>query len=418
MAGRKSLLKATHKKPVKSGAVDGGDESKKKKAILDAVKRSSTSIRSTLQELGLNQSTYYRWLKRYKAKGLDGLLTGSPVSDELWERFTDFEERRGKLLDESKMPTEEAQAIKGEQEKEEIRRLLFKRFDREPSKEPEKASALETEPPSRAAESKKVKEPPSLPPYTPPPQGPTDKSFKYAIGAIGALALVVGILLMVSLSNSKKFYFKQNDKMVELWQGRFAPMGERLVASFSDPKILEAVPKQEACTKKQAFSILSDSFIKLSDELLHEGETPDLKTVKSYLTHASNYAQSKSEQLAIRMRLNNIDLLVLLSKADLALSKGTLPDFEAARGYLAQTIPLASSDFQKEVLMKRLAAVGYAIESSKTSKGERQLGDLYREALNRHLQRSGEYSPEKSQEVDKTKEGLYELDKKHVEAQR
>ena len=418
MAGRKSLLKATHKKPVRSGAVDGGDESKKKKAILDAVKRSSTSIKSTLHELGLNQSTYYRWLKRYKAKGLDGLETGSPVSDELWERFANFEERRRKLLDESKIPTEEAQAIEDEQEKEKIRKLLFKRFDREPSKEPEKTSAPETERPTLAAESKTLKQPPSLPPYTPPPQGPTDNSFKYAIGAIGALALVIAILFWASISNLDKFYFRQNDKMVELWQGRFAPMGERLVASFSDPKIIEAVPKQGTCTKKQAFSILSDSFIKLSDELLNEGETPDLKTVKSYLTHASNYAQSEPEQQAIRMRLNNIDLLVLLSKADLALSKGTLPDFEAARGYLAQTIPLASSDFQKEVLMKRLAAVGYAIESSKTSKGERQLGDLYREALNRHLQRSGGYSPEKPQEVDKIKEGLYESDKRHVEVAR
>jgi transposase-like protein len=389
MAGRKSLPRPTKKKPVKSGAVDGRDESRKKKAILDGVKRSSTSVKATLKELGLHQSTYYRWLKRYKVKGLDGLESGSPVSDELWQRFTDFEKRRGSQVDESKK----------------IRKLLFKSFDGEASKELHKTSTPETERPFLAAEPKMVRE----------PQKPMGMKFKCAIFV---LVLVIAVLFWASISNLNKFYFKQNDKMVELWQGRFAPMGERLVASFSDPKILEAVPEQEACTKKQAFSILSDYFIKRSDELLNAGETPDLKTVKSYLTHASNYAQSQSEQQAIKMRLSSIELLVLLSKADLALSKGTLPDFEAARGYLAQAIRVASTDLQKEVLTKRLAAVGYAIASSKIGDGERQLRDLYREALNRHLQKAKEYGPEKSQEVDKFKEWLDEFDKRHVEIAR
>jgi transposase-like protein len=379
MARRKSLLRRTQKKSIKSGAGNARDESKRKKAILDGVKRSSASVKATLQGLGLNQSTYYRWLKRYKAKGLDGLETGSPVPDEVWQRLTDLEKHR------------------------------------ETSKGLEKTSVPEKKGLPVADEPKMVKEPPSSESHTALPREPMGKTFKWAIVA---LVLVIAILFLASMSNLNKFYFRQNNQMVELWQGRFAPMGERLVASFSDPKILEAVPEHKACTKKQAFGILSDYFIKRSDELLNAGETPDLKTVKSYLNHASDYAQSEPEQQAIRIRLNNIDLLVLLSKADLALSKGTLPDFEAARGYLAQTIPLASSDFQKEVLMKRLAAVGYAIESSKTSKGERQLGDLYGEALNRRLQKPGEYGSEKSQEVDKIKEGLPEFDKKRVETQR
>ena len=78
--------------------------------------------------------------------------------------------------------------MKSEQDKEKIRKLLLKRFDEEPSKEPEKAAAPETERPPPAAEPKAVKEPPSPPPYTPPPQGPMDKTYKYAIGAL-ALAI-------------------------------------------------------------------------------------------------------------------------------------------------------------------------------------------------------------------------------------
>ncbi|MBW1740717.1 MAG: helix-turn-helix domain-containing protein [Deltaproteobacteria bacterium] len=402
------MLKATHKKPVKS-RVGEDEESKRKKAILDGVKRSSDSIKATLQAFGLPQSTYYGWLKRYEAKGLDGLKTGNPVSDELWQRFIRFKKKQKKLADKSKLTMEETQTMKSEQDKEKIKKLLFKRFDEKPSKQPERAVPPEAEPTVQAGKPKTVKEPP------PPPQEPMDKTVKYAVGA---LAFVIAILLLASLSNSNKFYFKQSDQMVEVWQGRFAPMGEHLVASFSDPKILEAAPEQEAYTKKQAFGILSGYFIKRADELLNTGETPDLKTVKSYLTHASKYALSQSEQQAIRMRLNSIEFLVLLGKADLALNKGTVPEFEAAKGYLAQAVPLASTDLQKDVLMKRLAAVEYALATIKISKGEKQLADLYREALNRHLQKAKEYSPEKAQEIDlaigKIKKWLDEFDKKHV----
>ncbi len=153
---------------------------------------------------------------------------------------------------------------------------------------------------------------------------------------------------------------------------------------------------------------------------MNEVEIPDLKTIKSYLTHASSYARSESEQEGIRMRLNSIDFLILLGKADLALNKGTVPEFEAARGYLAQAVPVASTDLQKDVLMKRLAAVEYALARNKISKGERQLAGLYREALNRHLQKAKEYGPEKSQEIDQEianiKKWLEEFDKKHVVA--
>lgn len=246
--------------------------------------------------------------------------------------------------------------MKNEQDKKRIRELLFRRFDKSPAKGPEKAAP-------QAA----VKEPPPSPPsYTPPTQEPKDKTLKYAIGAF---VCVIAVILLASLSNSNKFYFKQNEKMVELWQGRFAPMGERRVASFSDPKIMEAVSKREVCTKKQTHAVLLDHFIKRADEILNTDETPNLKTVKSYLTLSSRYARSESEREAINVRLNSIRFLVLLGKADLALNKGTVPELEAAKGYLTQAISVASTDLQKDTLMKRLAAVEYALATSKISSG-------------------------------------------------
>ena len=414
--GRKSLLKATGKKTAKGKDSAVHEEAERKKAILDGVPRFAGSVKATLKQLGLAQSTYYKWAKRHKAKGMDGLQTGNPVSDKVWKHFVELQKKQeGHVKVESKLMAEETQKMKSQEDSEKTRKLLFKRFDEGPSKPAQKEDVPKDERATETLESKVKKEQPSPPTYAPPPQEPMDKTLKYAIGAF---AVVIAILLMASVSNSNKFYFKQNEQMVELWRGRFAPMGEAIVASFSDPKILESLPRQDSYSKNQAFGALCGYFVNMADEILDSGETPDLKAAKSYLTHASKYAASDSQRRAVRMRLNSIDFLVLLGKADFALGKGTAPDFEAARGYLAGAIPFASTNLQKDVLTKRLAAIEYAMASSKISKGERQLADLYREALDRHLKKAKEYSPEKAnkidQEIAKIKQWLDTFDKKHV----
>ena len=195
-------------------------------------------------------------------------------------------------------------------------------------------------------------------------------------------------------------------------------MGEKLVTRFSDTKIIEGLPSQESYTKKQAYGVLFDYLVKKADDILNTGRTPDLKTVRSYLTDATKYATSSSQREAIHLRLNSINFLVLSGKADLALAKGTVADFEAAKKYLTEAIPFASTDVQKETVTKRLAAIEYAMATNKISKGEKQLALLYRDALNRHLRKAKEYSPEKSEEIDqeieKIRSWLDEFDKRHV----
>lgn len=96
-----------------------------------------------------------------------------------------------------------------------------------------------------------------------------------------------------------------------------------------------------------------------------------------------------------------MNFLVLLGKGELARSKGTVPDFETAKKYLTQAIPYASTDLEKDMLAKNLAAIEYAIAESKITQGETQLADLYREAMNRHLKKAKEYDPRKAQAIDR-----------------
>ena len=69
-------------------------------------------------------------------------------------------------------------------------------------------------------------------------------------------------------------------------------MGSQVVASFSDLRILSGVRQHEAYTKKQAYGIISDFFVKRADGILTTGDTPDLKAAKSYLAQASKYTVS------------------------------------------------------------------------------------------------------------------------------
>jgi hypothetical protein len=404
---RKSLSKSTSKKPAKNAGTQ--DEVERKKAILDGIQRLPGSLKANLAELGLPKSTYYRWAQRFKAQGMDGLKAGGSASDAVWKRFVDMQRKQEQALRaESELRAEEKRAMKSEEDKARIKKLLFKRFDEGPSQQ---APQAEKEGVGEPATPKVRRDPP----YTPPPEEPMDKTMKYAIGAF---ALVIAILLMASFANSNKFYFKQKEQMVEVWQGRFAPMGEVRVASFSDPKMLEGVRKQASYTKDQACGILYGYLVGRADEILNTGQTPDLKAAKSYLAHASKYAVSDSQRRGVRMRVNSIDYLVLCQKANIALSKGTRPDFETARRHLTEAMRFASTELQKDVLAKRLAAIEYAIATSKINTGEQQLARLYREALNRHLTKAKEYSPEKSKEIDqeigKIKKWLDEFDRRYV----
>jgi len=415
--GRESLLKSTKKKPGVSQKEPGFQDAERKKAILDGVRSSSDSIKAVLKKVGLAESTYYQWLKRYKAEGVEGLKAGSPVSETVWKRFAELTKNLGDISapDQSdpKLKVEEKQTMKSQKDNEKIKDLLFKKFDGEKKKE----KTVEEEAPAAGASS--VADSGSVPTDTPLPKEPIDKTLKYAIGGF---AVVLGVLLMSSFSNTTNFYFRQDGQKVELWQGRFAPTGERLVASFTGEKIPEGLPRKDSYSKNQAYSVLFDYLVQQADDILNLSRTPDLNAVKSFLMEAHKYAVNSAGRRAVQLRLNSINFLVLSGKADMALNRGTITDFEAAKAFLTEAIPYAATDIQKDIITKRLAAIEYAMATNKISHGEKQLAQQYREALDRHLRRAKAFSPEKSEEIDaeidKITKWLEEFDKQHIGARR
>lgn len=61
-----------------------------KMEIIKLVENSDLSVKRTLEELGINRSTFYNWYQRYIDSGFDGLATQSSNSNRFWNKIPDF----------------------------------------------------------------------------------------------------------------------------------------------------------------------------------------------------------------------------------------------------------------------------------------------------------------------------------------
>ncbi|MFA5436254.1 MAG: helix-turn-helix domain-containing protein, partial [Candidatus Neomarinimicrobiota bacterium] len=58
--------------------------------IIRLVENAEISAKRTLNELGINRSTFYNWYQRYLESGYDGLATRSSSSKRFWNKIPGF----------------------------------------------------------------------------------------------------------------------------------------------------------------------------------------------------------------------------------------------------------------------------------------------------------------------------------------
>jgi hypothetical protein len=231
-----------------------------------------------------------------------------------------------------------------------IRALLFKKFDL-PAPE-----ATGTDP---VMEPEADAPPPESPPPAPMEKRSDPMATPIKLALIG-FALLVAVVVKVSISNQANYYITPAKTGVEIWQGIFAPIGqERLIhlESAQAPETLQTV-----YSKKEVYPFVFNHYVKNAEELLGKPGMPDFEGIKASLSKAMPYAATDKHRRLITARLNNIDQMILLIKADVAASKETIADYEAALEYLKQAESL-DIDKSKSALIKKKAA---AVESSKT----------------------------------------------------
>lgn len=267
-----------------------------------------------------------------------------------------------------------------EEEQKRIRDLLVKKFDLAEIKAAGEKAAADKAAADKAAADKaaadkaaadkaaaeKAAEPKVSVSYEPPDSGdtlpadPMEKGMKYLAAAVVLLiALVVGS----SMINNGKYYIRSTDGALEIFQGRFAPMGEELLISL--PGVQKPEKTKDIYSKTDVYPIIFNYYVEKADTLLKVPGLPDFGGIKQYLNKAMLYKTTPDSAEAVFSRLNNIDLMILVYKADVAASKPTLADLKEAKGFLSEAARLDVDDAMLDLINEKMDAVDKKIESLK-----------------------------------------------------
>ncbi|MGD9367702.1 MAG: hypothetical protein PVH87_18525 [Desulfobacteraceae bacterium] len=266
-------------------------------------------------------------------------------------------------------------------EVERLRALLFRKFSmdeikaaaKEPEPIPEPEPEPEAEPAAPAVES--PREPASTAAAAAPPAPavkPEPESAAYitvepgepGVGtepmslpvkiAIAAAATIIFLLLAISYNNSSKYYIYPKDKSIEIWKGCFSPKDKEFFIVLHGVQVTE--PVQEVYTSQEVFPLIFNYYVDKADTLLEVPGLPDFDGIKGYLHQAENYAVGKEMKTVVSSRLNTIERMILLYKADVALSKDSEESLESAIKLLKEAATLTPSAAQADEIAQKIDA--------------------------------------------------------------
>ena len=179
-----------------------------------------------------------------------------------------------------------------------------------------------------------------------------DKTIKFAAIAFGLIFIV---LVLASISNSYKYTLQPADGAIEIWQGDFAPMGQKLMLSIPGGEMPQ--PTKPEYRKKEVFPLAFNYYISQADALAEVPGMPDFEGIKAYLHKALDYATDRAEMNSANIRVNTIELLVLLYKAQAAAGQATLTGLESAVDYLEEATMLDIDAAQLALVQEKIKTV-------------------------------------------------------------
>lgn len=179
---------------------------------------------------------------------------------------------------------------------------------------------------------------------------PVSKAAKILATSLGVVILLV---LMVSQNNSSKYYVQPKDKAIEIWKGRFSPKDKKFFMVLHGTQLPGKV--KDVYSKAEVFPLIFTYYLNKADTLLEVPGLPDFDGIKSYLHDAKKFAVDNKMSKTVGTRLHNIERMILLYKADVAISKSTISSLDSAMKHLKSAQKLITSPTQEQEIQQKLS---------------------------------------------------------------
>ncbi|MEJ2219607.1 MAG: hypothetical protein P8X80_02225 [Desulfobacterales bacterium] len=167
--------------------------------------------------------------------------------------------------------------------------------------------------------------------------------------------ILMGLVIRVSYDNTAKYYLRPAAGAVEIWQGTFSPGEKKRILIM--PGVQMPVKTKAVYAREDVFPLAFKFYVSKADALMEVPGMPDFVGIKSYLNRALSFATTDDLRQTAHGRINQIDRLILLYKADVAATKGTRSGFETALDYLDQAAELNPDEIETDLIRKKKASI-------------------------------------------------------------
>ena len=180
--------------------------------------------------------------------------------------------------------------------------------------------------------------------------------FKKFVGFVFICFIVlIAIMIVLSYQNMNKYFITSRHGAVEIWKGKFSPKSRKRIVIL--PGIQPPEQIKRVYTKEELFPLAFRFYIGKADALMEVPGLPDFVGIKSYLNRALSYATTDALRNTAKARINSIDMMILLYKADVAATKGTVAGLETAIKYLDQASTLGPDEIEAKLIGQKLATI-------------------------------------------------------------
>ncbi|MBW2366866.1 MAG: hypothetical protein JRH15_03170 [Deltaproteobacteria bacterium] len=183
---------------------------------------------------------------------------------------------------------------------------------------------------------------------------------KAAIIAGACLVVIIGLIINASFSNMSKFYAKESSGALEIWRGKFAPLGSEQLIRLDGAVMSDEL--QKSYTKSEAFSLIFQQYTQKADALLDAPGTPDFDQIRATLEKSRPFAITDKLSAEIGRRLKAIDMMTLMVKAEVLAGKDTLVGLEAARDILKKAFRLNLDRAERDLVKQKIQRINSRID--------------------------------------------------------